>query len=440
MANLGNDIKKYRQGELTPAEMNALERRALNDPFLADALEGSESINKEDFADDLVHIQSAILDRIQKRRIISPWIWTARIAAGLLILTVTGYIIFTLSDVNVTSHNLALNKTSEKPTDKTASHSFDKKVEDIKKKDSPKNSNKPIEHQPAPAAIERTNAMQSSGAEESIPMPEDNKADDELIQDEPKAVISVEPAPTEITPLPSKQNAAEQEIQFDKRRSKSVAGAQSDMGYSAKRVPSKIIRGKVTDAEDGSELPGVNVTIKNSQVGTFTDAEGNYQLIVDNPKAELVFSFIGLHEVEIPVDNHDNLDVKMEPDVSALSEVVVVGYASRLDENFKDESITYQLAEPIGGKKAFKNYLVENMNYPQQAIDNKIQGKVMVQFTVDTNGLLNDFTVLKGIGYGCDEEVIRLVKRGPKWSPTKQNDIPQIGKVKVRLRFKLPDR
>jgi hypothetical protein len=52
---------------------------------------------------------------------------------------------------------------------------------------------------------------------------------------------------------------------------------------------------------------------------------------------------------------------------------------------------------------------------------------------------LDEFSVLKGLGYGCDEEVIRLVKDGPKWSPTTEDDVPVESEVRVRVKFNPPD-
>jgi TonB family protein len=96
------------------------------------------------------------------------------------------------------------------------------------------------------------------------------------------------------------------------------------------------------------------------------------------------------------------------------------------------------MAAPAGGRKAFKQYLETNLRYPEQALKNNVEGKVTVQFTVESNGKLSDFKVLKGLGYGCDEEVIRLIQQGPAWSPSKRSTEPIRDKVKVRLRFSLP--
>ena len=85
------------------------------------------------------------------------------------------------------------------------------------------------------------------------------------------------------------------------------------------------VSGKVTDAGDGSGIPGVNILEKGTTNGTATDFDGNFTLSVGN-NATLVFSFIGYKTREVAVGTQSNLNVSLELDVTALSEVVVIGY------------------------------------------------------------------------------------------------------------------
>src|SRR6185436_16809355 len=94
MTDYRHDIEKYLKGELTPVERNALERKALHDPFLADALEGAEQIKPAEFLNDV----SALNKRIGSNKSVSAWMWTARIAAGLVILLVSSYIVWTVME------------------------------------------------------------------------------------------------------------------------------------------------------------------------------------------------------------------------------------------------------------------------------------------------------------------------------------------------------
>jgi TonB family protein len=205
----------------------------------------------------------------------------------------------------------------------------------------------------------------------------------------------------------------------------------------ARRKPLHVIKGKVTEAEEGKALPGVNVTIKGTNLGTITDAEGYFQIPMDSLNTGLMFSFIGFESTEVTVPGFKNeLNVAMQPDIAQLSEVVVVGYGAEKKE--EDEYPLVEMAYPVGGRKAFKEYLMKNLKYPDQALNNEIEGKVTIQFTIETTGRLSEFRVLKGIGYGCEEEVIRLIKEGPKWSATKRNAEPIKDRVKVRMKFALP--
>lgn len=90
----------------------------------------------------------------------------------------------------------------------------------------------------------------------------------------------------------------------------------------------RTVKGKVTSDEDGSPLPGVNVTVKGTNTGTITDVEGNYSLSVSGDNPVLIFSYVGFITQEI-VASSDNIDVRLMVDVKALSEVVVVGYGEQ---------------------------------------------------------------------------------------------------------------
>ena len=90
-----------------------------------------------------------------------------------------------------------------------------------------------------------------------------------------------------------------------------------------------------------------------------------------------------------------------------------------------------------GGNKAMAAFLVANIKYPEQAIHDSIQGKVFVQFKVEKDGTISDIKVLKGIGGGCDEEGIRVLKQMPKWVPATKKGKPVVSDVTLPIQFKL---
>lgn len=74
-----------------------------------------------------------------------------------------------------------------------------------------------------------------------------------------------------------------------------------------------------------------------------------------------------------------------------------------------------------GGLPALSKFLSENMKYPAEAKKNNIEGKVYCSFIVEKDGSVNDIQIKRGIGYGCDEEAVRVLSLSPKWIPGKQN-------------------
>ena len=91
--------------------------------------------------------------------------------------------------------------------------------------------------------------------------------------------------------------------------------------------PAIPVAGRVTE-ESGQPLPGVNVLIKGTTIGTTTDADGEYALQVPDENSVLVFSFIGYVTQEVPVGTQTRLNITLSADMQALEEVVVVGYGT----------------------------------------------------------------------------------------------------------------
>ncbi len=94
---------------------------------------------------------------------------------------------------------------------------------------------------------------------------------------------------------------------------------------------SSFVQGSVVSSEDGVGLPGVNVVVKGTTVGTVTDAGGNYSLSLPAGANFLVFSFIGMQTQEMPIAGRSQLDVYMKTDANQLNEVVVTGYGASSD-------------------------------------------------------------------------------------------------------------
>ena len=148
----------------------------------------------------------------------------------------------------------------------------------------------------------------------------------------------------------------------------------------------RTVSGKVTSAEDGSSLPGVNVVVKGTTNGGVTDIDGNYKVIVPEDKSILVFTFIGLESSEVDIGNRNVVDVQMNSDVQQLSEVVVTGYSSVKKSNLTSAISTVKgediQAQPIAG------------------MDNLLQGKSPGVQVVAQNGAPGSAAYIRVRGIG----------------------------------------
>ncbi|MBE7179486.1 MAG: energy transducer TonB [Mucilaginibacter polytrichastri] len=91
-----------------------------------------------------------------------------------------------------------------------------------------------------------------------------------------------------------------------------------------------------------------------------------------------------------------------------------------------------KMPEFAGGFEAWAKFLRKNLRYPSSAVDNQVTGRVVVSFVVERDGSISDVKVVKGIGYGCDEEALRVIKKAPAWSPGIQAGQP------VRVQYTIP--
>ena len=139
--------------------------------------------------------------------------------------------------------------------------------------------------------------------------------------------------------------------------------------------------------------------------------------------------------IEKPNQEKIELDIEFDLDIETTEDDKIEALVSSLepgDETAEEiRDFTEQMPEPEGGLKAFYRFVSKNIRYPKKAMDLGIEGKVFISFVIDKDGSIQDVTVLKGIGFGCDDEAVRVVRQAPKWKPGRQGGIP----VKVRQRL-----
>ncbi len=106
-----------------------------------------------------------------------------------------------------------------------------------------------------------------------------------------------------------------------------------------------------------------------------------------------------------------------------------------------DKNGVYQICEQMpefpGGVEALMDFVAKNVVYPQEAMDKEISGRVYVSFVIEKDGSVNEVKVMKGIGGGCDDEAVRVIKAMPKWKPGKQEGKPVRVSYMMPISFKL---
>lgn len=135
---------------------------------------------------------------------------------------------------------------------------------------------------------------------------------------------------------------------------------------------------------------------------------------------------VEIEEIEL------NIDVEMSEE-TVVEEIIYDFDAEPAEEKVEEIfTIVEQYPQPQGGYDAFYAYLGQNLEYPIKAARMNISGRVFVQFVVEKDGSLTQVKVVKGIGFGCDEEAVRVIQSAPKWEPGKQR-----GRA-VRVRQSIP--
>ncbi len=145
--------------------------------------------------------------------------------------------------------------------------------------------------------------------------------------------------------------------------------------------------------------------------------------------------------IEVPDEEEIEEEIEIEFDTEVEEDEVIeeIVITDEPEEEVAEEifTIVEDPAMPIGGYAAFYKYVGDNMDYPTQARRMGIEGRVFVQFVIDTDGSITDVQAVKGIGAGCDEEAVRVVKGAAKWKPPKQRGQAVKQRIVLPITFKL---
>lgn len=412
-------IRRYLAGELDNKAMHALERQALDDPFLADALEGFEQ-HATDQRMNLADLSKRLEQRVQpaQKRVIPMYV---RWAAAAAVCFAIGSSIIWLWPVNNQSEIAKVTvKTDTIIPGEVAGMVQVPESGTMYKKQQNNNDSKPYR-----APIVTPPAIAPA------PLPQ-------------AEVAATEPAPPATFDVAKASRLAMTANKDDKDTANVIASQNFYNNYSfnpsdvsvtslySKKVttPSGLdpymIKGRILNTTGDSGIAGVTVSM--GEVGTITDNEGYFAL---------------------PNNNMGLLPMRKKMSSNKSENKLVTAYASGYQSSSTiltgDPFIRMQLRRttdtstlaqsgnndpvPMGGFEKFETYLTKNIQYPAGLT---VSGKVRVQFYVKPDGSLTDFRVLKKLQPECDQEAIRLIKAGPAWMPAANG---KAVKVRVDVKF-----
>lgn len=437
------DIKKYLEGKLSAPEMHAIEKAALNDPFLADAIEGIQTdLQKRDNASFNTDI-SELNERLQKRThqnnkiviLSANRVWQ-RVAAVAIILIGSTALIYTY----------VIKKTDK---DKAMAITKAAKIADTLS----------LKTIPSPATLKSDSVAVSDLASN-----ENNKQkklgerkpettvfklqkDDKKISITKKNMDSLKLADLDKAPVIETAKNDEIQRKMDIRIKADTLIADTEKNrLSANNVPASSLQGKVAGISingnkqnknnfvqgivvDNYKNPvsGATVMLKDRKTATSTDNNGFFKLKTDDKEKlnNVVVNSLGFESTTLFLDNKNDstILIQLKPSTSILNEVVVVGYAAKKEDNDsdnegsasspkKEKEISYQAA-PAVGWPAFNDYILQNKKIT--TADSAKKGKEIISFIVDISNQPSSFKIKKSLSSAHDAEAIRLIKQGAPW-------------------------
>jgi TonB family protein len=207
-----------------------------------------------------------------------------------------------------------------------------------------------------------------------------------------------------------------------------------------------VITGKVTDKISGRSFSNVLVALENTNIGTITDAEGNYTLKIPADKVTaLIFSHVGFKTTNVPIGNKNVINIQLEDETIVIDSEKSGTEKARVSSEKADSkgngADMYVAVEEnpsyIGGTTAMDKYMTANLQYPESAKKKGIQGRVYVQFTINKNGNVQDAIIMRGVDPALDKEAIRVISTMPDWNPGTQNGKSVDSKVTMPVEFSL---
>jgi hypothetical protein len=362
------DIERYYKGQMSAAERHALEKAALDDPFLADALEGYA------FTATPVEDVETIKERLEEKQthkqsvpVLKKYQWL-QIAALFLLLAGSGWLVyhFGLS----AKKEIAITQPTQKQT--------------------------------APAPAIRTQhdssnlfTSQSVKAEEHTKQTTQSVSGKQVAKHSPKQKAEAEKAATD-----------SQETDLNAVAS---APAINKNEFPNLKTYKRSFINRNTDSSKDRFLTAESLENNNK-----VTASVNKAVI---PIPDSLKSLAASARRNQPSGDTVPMNVTLQPSKEALNEVVVTGYGKK--KASAKQNITFGTLEPAQGWTNFDDYIAQNLKEPEEIKEKILSGDVELSFDVNKEGEAVNIKVEKSLCGKCDEEAVRLLKEGPKWKKSR---------------------
>jgi len=416
-----NEYLKYLKGELSREERHSFERDLEADPFEMEAMEGLEKQTALEVEEDLLSMHAMLLKRLMRRRRRTFYSIAATVASMLIV----GTVFINIYNINPKSAEESILKDETFLHEETAVQS-----EPVQEKKSAEQEEAPVQEE-APIQ-EEAPVQEKAPTQEKAPVPdraavqEEGQDNKEIIVHDEKAFLAAEVVSDEVEAVSGKADVVSEEgvapaakaeelvvMEAQPKRSRKKGRAQeAPAAYTTVRVA-----GIVVSSEDMEPLPGASIVVKGSDSGMVADNEGRFTLVADQQaQTTVIASYVGMETDEYQLAGGTENQVVMQPDVTALNEVVVIGYDADKEAyatgavqkvELDKEEFVYSGAEPEGGLEAFKMYIEEHIRFPAGETDSKRE-VVVLKFNVAMDGSISKILTLRSPGIQFTEEAIRF--------------------------------
>lgn len=426
-----NDIQRYHQGLLSPQEMHAMEKAALDDPFLADALEGYSTTGVKAEA-DLTDLRQRLASLINKQESItlappghSGFSWW-KIAAGVVLIAGAGLLTYQFAFPHKQSEIAQSNPSTNQRTDSTIPSVGS---EQQATSESPITNQEKLESQPwndnkevATNSKEKKTVAPPAGiARKETPVLSSNAGSQpgkpaEIVQDKKNVSPSLQEESIndkKVAIVPANNNGQNANLDNNNvAREKAVGNANKARSEAYRNM--RIFRGRVTDQQNNA-LPFANITNPVDNVGTYADANGFFTLTSPDSILNVQVRSLGFENSSVALRNNVNENRVLMQDDRSLS-ARVLDTVKRNTARVRNANMKLEEPEPADGWSNYDTYLVNNLNIPENFKSRQTGGgEVELSFEVNRLGEPINIRVEKSLCETCDKEAIRLVKEGPKW-------------------------